>query len=138
MKRALILAALILACLAMAETVLAGPPSSGSFDMGNDIWLTIVDVERYASPTLEQNGLIFDMEAHYYISGTVNVQIEHSFVVLTEVQVAVANAESGANAKMRRACELVMETAPTFSTEMLALRKRLENMADIVRGWITP
>ena len=138
MRRTWILAALVLACLAVTGTALAGPPSSGSFDMGNDIWLTIVGVERYPSPTLASNGLVFDMTAHYYITDTTNIMIEHSSVVLNEAQIAVAKAESGARAKLRKACEIIMETDPDFSAEMLGLRKRLEQMVAAFNSWITP
>ena len=137
MRRLWILTALVLVCLVATGTVWAGPPSSGSFDMGNDIWLTIVGVERYPSPTLASNGLVFDMTAHYY-TNTTNIMIEHSSVVLDEAQIAVAKAESGARAKLRKACEIIMETDPDFSAEMLGLRKRLEQMVAAFNSWITP
>lgn len=138
MKRRIIILALLLSLVFMGTALANGPPSSASFDMGNDIWLTLISVELYKSPRLEQNGLIFDVEATYYVTDGVDIQLEHSSAILTEAQIAVANAESNARAKLRKACELIMETAPTFSAEMLGLRKRLAQMAATVNSWITP
>ena len=137
MKRTLILALLILACLVATTTAYALPPSGQHFAMGNDITLTLVSVERYPSPTLGSNGLIFDVVATYYVSGGADIQLEHSSALLDEAQVLDAAVEpGGASGKLRRVCELIMESDPDFSAEMLGLRKQLEIYVATVTVWL--
>ncbi len=138
MKRLLILALLILACLVATGTALALPPSGVHIDMGGDITITLVSAEPRWSSTLGQNALVFDTWAHYYISGTVDVALEHSSGVLDEAEVDLVLAESGRDARLAKVAELIMLGDASFDADLLALRKRLYGYAQTVNGWLTP
>jgi len=138
MKRLLILAALILLSLVAAGTAYALPPSGAHIDVGNDITITLVSAETRWSSTLGQNAIVFDTYATYYISGTVDVQLEHSSGVLDEAEIDLVLAESGQPARLAKVAELIMEGDPAFDADLLALRKRLYGYAATVNGWLTP
>ncbi len=138
MRRLLILAALVLACLVATGTVWALPPSGVHIDMGNDITITLVSAETRWSPTLGQNAIVFDTWASYYVSPTIDVPLEHSSGILDEAEIDLVLAESGQSARLRKVAELIMEGDPAFDADLLALRKRLYGYAQTVNGWLTP
>ncbi len=136
MKRTIILAALILVCLVATGTAYALPPSGVHIDMGNDITITLVSAETRWSSTLGQNALVFDTWASYYISGTVDVALEHSSGVLDEAEIDLVLAESGRAARLAKVAELIMLGDASFDADLLALRKRLYGYAQTVNGWL--
>ncbi len=138
MKRTLILAALVLVCLVATGTVWALPPSGAYIDVGNDITITLVSAEPRWSSTLGQNAIVFDTWASYYVSGTVDVALEHSSGVLDEAEIDLVLAESGRAARLAKVAELIMLGDASFDADLLALRKRLYGYAQTVNGWLTP
>ncbi len=136
MKRLLSLTVLALVSLVATGTVWALPPSGKHIDMGNDITITLVSAETRWSSTLGQNALVFDTWASYYISGTVDVALEHSSGVLDEAEVDLVLAESGRDARLAKIAELIMEGDPAFDADLLALRKRLYGYAVTVNLWL--
>ncbi len=138
MRKLLILTAMLIACLVATGTVWALPPGGIHIDMGDDITITLVSAEPRWSSTLGQNAIVFDTWASYYISGTVDVALEHSSGVLDEAEIDLVLAESGRAARLAKVAELIMLGDPAFDADLLALRKRLYGYAQTVNGWLTP